>query len=114
MNHFFVSTEIDKYFKRPKEFLPERFLRTTQGELSNKNVHPFAMMPFGFGPRSCIGMRLAQMEVETAVAKVDIKTDKVVFVVNFLFAGGKKFLFGLAACRPKIRHEFDLWNYIAS
>lgn len=71
------------------------------------------MMPFGFGPRSCIGMRLAQMEVETVVAKVKTKTRKV-FVVNFLFAGGKEFLFGLAACRPKIRYEFDLRDYIAA
>lgn len=70
MNNFFISTETDRYFKKPKQFLPERFLRTTEGELSNKTVHPFAMMPFGFGSRSCIGMRLAQMEVETVIAKV--------------------------------------------
>lgn len=76
MMNMFISTEIDKYFKKPKEFIPERFLRSTTGE---KNVHPFAMMPFGFGPRSCIGMRLAQMEIEVAVAKV---LDRLWHVIN--------------------------------
>lgn len=70
MMHLFMCTEIDKYFKKPKEFIHERYLRSTKGELSHKNAHPFAWLPFGFGPRSCVGQRLAQMEVEVAIARV--------------------------------------------
>lgn len=50
--------------------MPERWLKTTTGELSYKNVHPFVSLPFGFGPRSCIGKRFANLEMETLIAKV--------------------------------------------
>lgn len=46
------------------------------------------MMPFGFGPRSCIGMRLAQMEVETVIAKVENNVRLDFLYLNFLFVGG--------------------------
>ncbi|CAH0551467.1 unnamed protein product [Brassicogethes aeneus] len=60
----------EKYIKRAEEFLPERWLRNHENsEISYKNVHPFTSMPFGFGPRSCIGKRLANLEMETAILK---------------------------------------------
>nr|WCC58036.1 cytochrome P450 [Pharsalia antennata] len=57
-------------FKDPEKFIPERWLRSTGDEYSSKNVHPFAYMPFGFGPRSCIGKRLANLEIEVVLAKI--------------------------------------------
>lgn len=57
-------------FPRGEEFLPERWLRTTGNYLSHKKVNPFTSLPFGFGPRSCIGMRLANLEMEVLVAKI--------------------------------------------
>ncbi|OWF53937.1 cytochrome P450 49a1 [Mizuhopecten yessoensis] len=53
------------YFHHPKEFLPERWLRTGQ-----THIHGFAQLPFGFGPRDCIGKRFAEMEVYICVAKI--------------------------------------------
>lgn len=69
MSNLVLSMD-DKYVPRAKEFLPERWLRSTEGELSYKNMHKFVVLPFGVGPRSCIGKRLAKLELETAIAKV--------------------------------------------
>lgn len=58
----------EKYFKRPNEFIPERFLKVEPlPEL--KATHPFAFLPFGFGARMCIGRRLAELEMEILITK---------------------------------------------
>ena len=44
-----------RYWKNPESFDPERFAR---GEPS----HKYAYIPFGGGPRSCIGSHFAMME----------------------------------------------------
>lgn len=58
------------HFSNAKDFMPERWLRTTEDELSYKNTSQFASLPFGFGPRSCIGKRLATMELEVGLSKI--------------------------------------------
>lgn len=60
----------ERFFPRPDEFLPERWLRETTGELAKSKEFPFAHKPFGFGPRSCIGQRFAENEIFIATAKV--------------------------------------------
>lgn len=47
----------ERYFSRPNEFLPERWLN------KDEKFHPFAFLPFGYGVRSCIGRRLAELEI---------------------------------------------------
>ncbi|KAK3587372.1 hypothetical protein CHS0354_028744 [Potamilus streckersoni] len=52
-----------KYWENPHKFDPERF------SPENKDrIHPFTFLPFGGGPRNCIGMRLALMETKMAIA----------------------------------------------
>lgn len=41
-------------------FRPERFL---DGSLEAASRHPFAYLPFGVGPRKCIGYKFAMEEV---------------------------------------------------
>ena len=49
------------------EFDPERF--AGKGRAGNAS-HPFAWLPFGYGARGCIGMKLAMMEAKMILAKV--------------------------------------------
>lgn len=63
-----ITSMDEKYFKRSQEFIPERFLKAQSGpEL--KAQHPFAYLPFGFGARTCIGRRMAELELQILIAK---------------------------------------------
>ncbi|XP_017321382.1 thromboxane-A synthase isoform X1 [Ictalurus punctatus] len=61
-----------EYWQEPEKFIPERF--TPEAKASR---HPFVYMPFGAGPRSCVGMRLAQLEIRMALVNI-LKTFNVV------------------------------------
>ncbi|XP_063833382.1 cytochrome P450 6B7-like [Ostrinia nubilalis] len=45
-------------FPDPEEYRPERFLPENK-----QNIKPYTYMPFGEGPRICIGMRFAKMQM---------------------------------------------------
>ncbi|CAG2253982.1 unnamed protein product [Mytilus edulis] len=60
----------DRFYYRPTEFLPERWLRETTGEIAKSKEFPFAHKPFGFGPRACIGQRFAENEIFIAATKI--------------------------------------------
>lgn len=49
----------------PERFNPDRFEAETA-----ESRDPTYLIPFGLGPRNCIGMRLAQMEVRKAMAEL--------------------------------------------
>ena len=52
-------------FKDPFKFDPERF----RGP-ENEQRQPHLFTPFGMGPRNCIGMRLAQLEIRITIARL--------------------------------------------
>lgn len=67
MASHFTSTS-EQFFKRPNEFIPERYLKSKPcPELQTQ--HPFAFLPFGYGPRMCVGRRFAELEMEILTAK---------------------------------------------
>ena len=52
------------YYPNPDEWEPERFMPENKHLLT-----PYTYLPFGGGPRNCIGMRFALMEAKLALAK---------------------------------------------
>uniref|UniRef100_A0A8R1EW46 Cytochrome P450 n=1 Tax=Caenorhabditis japonica TaxID=281687 RepID=A0A8R1EW46_CAEJA len=53
----------EENWHRASEFIPERFLDwNDKGSLK--------WIPFGVGPRFCVGMRFAEMEFKTTIAKL--------------------------------------------
>ncbi|KAM8800681.1 25-hydroxyvitamin D-1 alpha hydroxylase, mitochondrial [Rhynchonycteris naso] len=61
--HYATSRD-PAYFPEPNTFRPARWLG------GDPVPHPFASLPFGFGKRSCIGRRLAELELQMALAKI--------------------------------------------
>lgn len=60
-----------KYYPEPERFDPERF-----SDENKSKFNPHAYLPFGAGPRNCIGSRFALMETKAVffylLAKFDI------------------------------------------
>uniref|UniRef100_A0A1B0CWX6 Cytochrome n=1 Tax=Lutzomyia longipalpis TaxID=7200 RepID=A0A1B0CWX6_LUTLO len=49
-----------KYFPNPEKFDPERF-----NDENKHLINPYSYIPFGVGPRNCIGSRFALMELKS-------------------------------------------------
>ncbi|XP_063823054.1 cytochrome P450 6B1-like [Ostrinia nubilalis] len=56
----------EKYYKDPKSYAPERFLAETSP------THSFAYLPFGAGPRKCLGEQLS-MQISRTVTRAILK-----------------------------------------
>src|SRR5699024_8144115 len=54
-----------EYYPDPERFDPERFMPENKDRLV-----PYTYLPFGLGPRNCIGMRFAYQEVKILFAKI--------------------------------------------
>uniref|UniRef100_A0A2K6FI76 unspecific monooxygenase n=1 Tax=Propithecus coquereli TaxID=379532 RepID=A0A2K6FI76_PROCO len=61
----YVLHQDPKYWPEPEEFRPERFSKKNKD-----NIDPYTYLPFGIGPRNCIGMRFALMNMKLALAKI--------------------------------------------
>ncbi|OQR72121.1 cytochrome P450-like [Tropilaelaps mercedesae] len=51
----------------PDDFRPERFLNTESSNNNASQSHPAQYMPFGLGPRSCVGSRFVTLAVKVAM-----------------------------------------------
>ncbi|XP_063698793.1 cytochrome P450 302a1, mitochondrial [Culicoides brevitarsis] len=56
-----VASLLDKNFKNPADFLPERWLRTPEG--GKPDINPYTSLPFGHGMRACIARRFAEQNI---------------------------------------------------
>ena len=57
-----------KFYPNPHRFDPNRFMPENRS-----NLIPYTYLPFGAGPRNCVGMRFALMEAKTAIARLITK-----------------------------------------
>ncbi|KAG8227908.1 hypothetical protein J437_LFUL011836 [Ladona fulva] len=63
-----VSCRLEKYFKEPNKFLPERWIRGSDHH--QKPTSPYLLLPFGHGPRTCIARRLAEQNIQALLLRV--------------------------------------------
>ncbi|XP_061721552.1 cytochrome P450 6j1-like [Cydia pomonella] len=60
------SIQVDpKYYPEPTKFDPERF---SEEEITKRPK--FTFMPFGEGPKKCLGMRIATLQVKVAIMSI--------------------------------------------
>jgi cytochrome P450 len=64
MVSIYLSHRDERYWREPEEFRPERFAR---GE---ERPPAFTYIPFGGGPRNCIGASFAQVEAKVVLARI--------------------------------------------
>jgi cytochrome P450 len=61
--------QLEEYFPNAQAYIPERWMR---GDPQESNHHPYALLPFGFGTRMCIGRKLAEFEMWQFTIKVSL------------------------------------------
>lgn len=60
----YLMAHDEKYWIRPEEFNPLRFIDSQHLE----KQHAYSFIPFGMGPRACVGEKLSRLELSVIIA----------------------------------------------
>lgn len=63
-------SRLEKYYPQPNDYIPERWLVDKTHPLYYGNAPAMITLPFGFGIRSCIGRRIAELEIEIFIKRM--------------------------------------------
>uniref|UniRef100_A0A1B6KMB4 Cytochrome P450 n=1 Tax=Graphocephala atropunctata TaxID=36148 RepID=A0A1B6KMB4_9HEMI len=86
-----VTGNMPEFVTEPEKFLPERWMKQSSVNESF-HIHPFASLPYGHGPRMCLGRRFADLEMQILVAKLirnfklSYHHDPLQYKVTFMYA----------------------------
>ena len=69
INTLRLHRRADLGWERPHEFWPERW-DTTGSDEAHHSKASFCYMPFGGGPRTCVGQPLAEVEVLAVLSAI--------------------------------------------
>jgi cytochrome P450 len=61
----YLTHRDESYWSEAEQFIPDRFNREAL-----RTHHPFTYLPFGGGPRNCIGAIFAQIEAKAVLARI--------------------------------------------
>ena len=61
----FAIHHSEEFYDNPFQFNPDRFMPENRHQ-----IKPYTYLPFGAGPRNCIGMRFALMEAKLGLAQI--------------------------------------------
>lgn len=86
-----VTQRDPRFFSNPEEFIPERW-----ADGGPKKIHPYAYIPFGRGPRFCIGSSFAHIEVTFLLAIIAQR-----FRIRMPSEGRRPAPLGALTLRPK-------------
>ncbi|XP_067682518.1 1,25-dihydroxyvitamin D(3) 24-hydroxylase, mitochondrial-like [Haliotis asinina] len=64
----YVTGRLPSMYDDPLTFRPERWLRESRKD--GEKPSPFSHLPFGFGPRMCIGRRVAELEMQLLISQM--------------------------------------------
>uniref|UniRef100_A0A1B6H313 Cytochrome P450 n=2 Tax=Cuerna arida TaxID=1464854 RepID=A0A1B6H313_9HEMI len=64
-----VTGNMPEYVTEPEKFLPERWMKQS-ASYESLHIHPFSSLPYGHGPRMCLGRRFADLEMQILIAKL--------------------------------------------
>ena len=66
----FTTGRSDQHFDAPIDFKPERWIRDPETG-RHQVTDSYAALPFGLGVRSCIGRRVAEVQMQFFLSRVN-------------------------------------------
>ncbi|XP_078044253.1 cytochrome P450 302a1, mitochondrial [Augochlora pura] len=90
-----IICRLPEFFDSPHSFIPERWLRDGSDSKigSGKSVHPYVLLPFGHGPRSCIARRFAEQNMQVLLLRICRQ-------LKFTWQGGQLGIMSLLINKP--------------